>query len=219
MGYPPFTDEYAQTSVFVQTFIDGVKRSLDEHHDSLTWRRVTVPGLDVAWVGMHVPVVDTGGRPWVWEVVTPEQYGASHRMQDDPMVLPVSHDTVVAEVNHLDHSGPIMRMQVPVREAPSTISLANGPDSSGPWSVRLETGWTIQALGSAAQCWIDRETSGTARLTTPEPALPSHQRYQLHPAIDFESAAFDRLLTLDPDDAAVVTSLLSQVHDALLPFR
>jgi hypothetical protein len=41
----------------------------------------------------------------------------------------------------------------------------------------------------------------------------------LHPAIDIESAAFDRLLTLDPDDAAVVTSLLASVHEALQPFR
>ena len=113
-----------------------------------------MPGLDVAWVGMNVPVIDTGGRPWVWEVVTPTQYNASVRMQDDPMVLPVAHDTVVAEVNHRDHSGPIMRMQVPVTHAPDAISLPAEP--AGPWSVRLETGWTVQALGSAAQCWIDR---------------------------------------------------------------
>ena len=194
-----------------------MRRSLAEHPESLTWRRVTMPGLDVAWVGMNVPVIDTGGRPWVWEVVTPTQYNASTRMQDDPMVLPVAHDTVVAEVNHRDHSGPIMRMQVPVTHAPDSISLPAEP--AGPWSVSLETGWTIQALGSAAQCWIDRESTGTARLETPEPPLPARQRYQLHPAIDFESSAFDRLLTLDPDDAATVTSLLSLVHDALTPYR
>jgi hypothetical protein len=41
----------------------------------------------------------------------------------------------------------------------------------------------------------------------------------LHPAIDIESAAFDRLLTLDPDDAAMVTTLLTQVHEALRPYR
>lgn len=176
-----------------------------------------MPGLDVAWVGMNVPVIDTGGRPWVWEVVTPTQYNASARMQDDLMVLPVAHDTVVAEVNHRDHSSPIMRMQVPVTEAPEYINLP--AEAAGPWSVRLETGWTVQALGSAAQCWIDRESPGTARLETPKPPLPARQRYQLHPAIDFESSAFDRLLTLDPDDAATVTSLLSLVHDALTPYR
>ena len=218
LGYPPFLGEFIQTSWFVQTIIDGVKRSLVEHQESLTWRRVTMPGLDVAWVGMNVPVLDTGGRPWVWEVVTPEQYESSPRLQEDPLVLPVAHDTVVAEVHHLDHSGPIMRMQVPVREAPQTLSVSPALDALSPWSVRLETGWTVQALGSAAQCWIDRETPG-ARLDTPEPQLAAHQRYQLHPAIDIESAAFDRLLTLDPDDAAVVTSLLSSVHDALLPYR
>jgi hypothetical protein len=218
LGYPPFLGEFRQTSLFVQTIIDGVRRSLAEHQESLTWRRVTMPGLDVAWVGMNVPVLDTGGRPWVWEVVTPEQYESSTRLQEDSLVLSVAHDTVVAEVNHLDHSGPIMRMQVPVREAPAILSISPVLDPHSPWSIHLETGWTAQALGTAAQCWIDRETPG-ARLNTPEPQLAAHQRYQLHPAIDIESAAFDRLLTLDPDDAAVVTSLLSSVHDALLPYR
>ena len=52
-----------------------------------------------------------------------------------------------------------------------------------------------------------------------EPQAPADPLYKLHPAIDIESAAFDRLLTLDPDDAAVVTMLLARVHDALRPFR
>ena len=203
----------------MQTFVDGVKRSLAEQIDALPWRRVTMPGLDVAWVGMNVPAINTGGRPWVWEVVTPSQYEASHRMQDDPMVLSVAQDTVIAEVNHHDHSGPIMRMQVPVKQAPESISVAGGIDPDGPWSVRLETGWTVQAIGSAAQCWIDREAPGSARLDTPALQIAPHQRYKLHPAIDIESAAFDRLLTLDPDDAATVTSLLTQVHEALRPYR
>jgi hypothetical protein len=203
----------------VQTIVDGVKRSLSENHDTLTWRRVTMPGLDVAWVGMNVPALDTGGRPWVWEIVTPSQYESSARLQEDPLVLAVAQDTVVADINHNDHSGPIMRMQVPVRQAPDAVSVMTGLDPSGPWSIQLEAGWTVQALGSAAQCWIDRESPGSARLQTPEPQLAPHQLYQLHPAIDIESAAFDRLLTLDPDDAAVVTSLLASVHEALQPYR
>lgn len=201
------------------TFVDGVRRSLAEQQDSLAWRRVTVPGLNVAWVGLNVPALDTGGRPWVWEVVTPRQYQASIRMQQDPMVLAVSHDTVVAEINHIDHAEPILRMQVPVQEAPEAIAVPNTLNSDSPWSIHLESGWTIQALGAAAQSWIDREAPGTARLTIAEPRLEAHQLYKLHPAIDIESAAFDHLLTLDPDDAATVTSLLALVHDALLSFR
>ncbi len=203
----------------MQIFIDAVKRSLAEHPESLPWRQVTMPGLSVAWVGINVPALDTGGRPWVWEVVTPTQYESSTRLQDDPMVLCVAHDTVVTEINHRDHSGPIMRMQVPVRHAPEGVSLVTGLEPSSPWSIRLELGWTVEALGSAAQCWIDRESPGTAQLDTPQPQLATHKRYQLHPMIDIESAAFDHLLTLDPDDAARVTSLLSIVHEALLPYR
>jgi len=203
----------------VQTFIEGVKRSLAEHHDPLSWRRVTMPGLDIAWVGVNVPAIDTGGRPWVWEIVTPEQYDASSRLQDDPMVLAVHHDTVITEVRHLEHAGSVVRMQVPVRHAPEAITVANELTADSPWSLRMEVGWTIQALGEAAQCWIDREAPGTTRLKTPQFNSSKAHTYKLHPAIDIESAAFDLLLTLDPNDAAVVTSLLARVHEALQPYR
>ena len=63
----------------VGTFVDGVRRSLAEQQHALPWRRVTVPGLNVAWVGLNVPALDTGGRPWVWEVVTPRQYEVPYR--------------------------------------------------------------------------------------------------------------------------------------------
>ncbi len=201
------------------TFVDGVRRSLAEQPNALAWRRVTIPGLSVAWVGLNVPALDTGGRPWVWEVVTPQQYEACERLQQDPMVLAVAHDTVVVEVRHNDQAEPVLRMQVPVKEAPEVIAVPSTVNHDGPWSVHLESGWTIQALGAAAQSWIDHEAPGTARLTIAEPRIEAHQRYKLHPAIDIESAAFDHLLTLDPDDAATVTSLLALVHDALLSYR
>lgn len=203
----------------MQTFVEGVRRSLAEQHDSLSWRRVTMPGLDVAWVGMNVPAIETGGRPWVWEVVTPRQYNESTRMQQDPMVLSVPHDAVVAEVRHSEFAHPIVHMQVPVRCAPEAVALAHDLAPNSPWSLRLQVGWTVQTLGDAAQCWIDREVPGSARLRTPQPAISTSERYKLHPAIDIESAAFDRLLTLEPHDAAVVTSLLARIHEALLPYR
>lgn len=202
----------------VTTFVEGVKRSLAQQHDTMTWRKVTMPGLDVAWAGMNVPSIDTGGRPWVWEFVTPAQYETSGRLQDDPMVLPVEHDAVVVHVRHVDRDDAIVRMQVPVRGSLSAVELPIAP-VVGPWSVSLEAGWTVQALGGAAQCWIERETNATARLDTPAPRPAAHPLYKLHPAIDIESAAFDRLLTLGPDEAAVVTSLLGRVHDALQPWR
>jgi hypothetical protein len=203
----------------VQPIVDEVKRSLAEHHEELSWRQVTMPDLDVPWVGMNVPALETGGRPWVWEVVTPDQYEASPRLQEDPLVLPVAHDTVVAEINHIDHTGPMIRMQVPVSTTPDSVVVHTGLSASSPWSVRLQAGWTAHALGTAAQCWIDREAPGTARLHTPEPSISTGNRYQLSPSMDIESAAFDLLLTLKPDDAAVVTSLLRRVHAALSPFR
>ena len=184
----------------------------------MPWRKVTMPGLDVAWAGMNVPSIETGGRPWVWEFVTPDRWQQSERLQDDPLVLPVAHDAVVVQVRHAGQPGTVLRMQVPVRNWTPSMELPIAP-VVGPWTVSLEAGWTVQALGDAAQCWIDRETPGCARLDTPVPQPPADPLYKLHPAIDIESAAFDRLLTLDPDDAAVVTMLLARVHDALRPFR
>lgn len=203
----------------MQSFIDGVKRSLAEQTSPMTWRRVTVPGLHTPWVGMHVPVIDTGGRPWVWEVVTPDVYDASTVMRDDPMVLPLAQDAVIAEVLHRDVPGPVVRMQSPVFVAPSGLTLVPGPDPHGPWDVRISTGWTVEALVGVAQSWIDRETPGSAVLSVPSPRAHPPVDYELHPAMRIESAAFDYLLTLDPDDAAHVTSLLSMVHRALAPFR
>ena len=217
--YPPFTDKNKPLSTLVQTLVEEVKRSLAEQQTSLSWQRVTMPGLSVAWVGLHVPTVDTGGRPWVWEVVTPQQYESSERLQNDPLVLSVAHDVVIVEMCHPDSSRPLLRMQVPVHTVPETLVVPLSASQAHPWTVRLETGWTIQALAGAAQCWIDREVPGLARLQTPAEPNSAPQLYQLHPAINIESAAFDHLLTLDPHDAAVVTSVLAHVHDALQPYR
>lgn len=185
----------------------------------LQWSPVSLRGLDIAWVGMAVPAVDSAGRPWVWEVVRPVDFESSAMLQDDPMVLPVAQDTVVVSVHHADHSGPIVRMQVPVSSPVETVEVDGSFLPGYPWSFAIDTGWTAGALGSAAQCWIDREVGPHARLETPEPALPDEASYQLTERIAIESGAFDRLLTLDPHDAAVVSSSLSLIHDALATFR
>ena len=200
-------------------FVAGVKQSLAQLSSPIPWRRVSMPGLAVAWAGMNVPSIETGGRPWVWEVVTPRQYDTSARLQEDPMVLAVQQDAVMVDINHDDHSGPIIRMQVPVSTAPDQVMIPQGPDPTGPWHVALRTGWTVRALGDAAQCWIDRETEGGARLDTPEPTPEPTNLFALQEGINYESAAFDRLLTLHPDEAAMVTSLLAGIHEALEPYR
>ena len=203
----------------MQTIVDEVKRSLGEQHSSLSWQQVTMPGLSVAWVGLHVPMVDTGGRPWVWEVVTPDQYEKSERLQSDPLVLSVPHDVVIVEMTHPNASYPDLRMQVPVTTVPESVVLPRSISNAQPWSIRLETGWTAQTLAAAAQLWIDREVPGQPRLQVPAEPVSPPQLYQLHPAINIESAAFDHLLTLKPREAAVVTSVLATVHDALQPYR
>ena len=199
--------------------VDEIRESFARITSTVTWKRVTMPGLNVPWAGMQVDKVETGGRPWVWEVVTPEQYDGSQTLRDDLLVLPVAQDTVVIKVHHADHSGPIVRMQVPVEHMPGHLLVEGLPSGDNPISVTMETGWTVQALGSAAQAWIDRETESSATLATPPVPAAQGARYRLHPEFDIESAAFDRLLTLDHDDAASVTSLLARIHQALRPYR
>ena len=199
--------------------VDSIRESFAALSCPITWKRVSVPGLQVSWAGMHVPAVETGGRPWVWEVVTPDQYDSSQKLRDDLLVLPVTHDAVVVKIMHEDHTGPIVRMQVAVDTAPDHLMIEGLPTDDNPISVTLERGWTVQALGSAAQAWIDRETESSATLETPASPSAAGRRYQLHPEFDIESAAFDRLLTLDHDDAASVTSLLARIHEALRPYR
>ncbi len=204
------------------TIISDVKKSLTtlpQEIDVLSWQPVSLRGLDIAWVGMHVPVIDTKGRPWVWEVVTPEQFSDTTILHDDPLVLSVAQDTVIIDVHHADHSAPIVRMQVPVTETPDLLELDANTLPGHPWKFTLQTGWTAHALGTAAQKWIDREVNCLAKLETHEPSPDSIDRYQLSPSISIESAAFDRLLTLTADDAAAVTSALGSIHEALEPFR
>ena len=196
--------------------VDTVKRSLADRTDVLAWRRVTMPGLDVPWAGVDVPSVETGGRPWVWEIVTPRQWERSDTLRADPMVLAVPQDVVVTEVHHRIFGSPLVRMQSPVAHAPTSLPLATGLDPDGPWSLRIETAWSVDALGHAAQSWIDRESPGVVLRT----AGPSRaEGFELHPSMTIGSEAFDRLLTLHPDDAATATRLLSLVHDALAAFR
>lgn len=201
--------------------MDAVRASLRSLGDDerLHWSPVALRGLDFAWVGMAVPSVDSAGRPWVWEVVRPDDFETRALLQDDPMVLPVAQDTIVVSVLHADHSGPIMRMQVPVSCPVESVEVDGSALPGHPWSFSIETGWTAGAIGTAAQCWIDREVGGAARLETPEPALPEESSFRLTERINIESSAFDRLLTLDPHDAAVVSSSLANIHDALSVYR
>lgn len=178
-----------------------------------------MPGLSVAWVGLHVPMVDTGGRPWVWEVVTPQQYDESERLQNDQLVLSVPHDVVIVEMSHPDTTRPVLRMQVPITLVPEALTVPLRSADVHPWTIRLQTGWTAQALVAAAQRWIDREIPAQPRLRPPAAPVSPPDVYQLHPDINIESAAFDHLLTLDAHDAALVTSALAAVHAALRPFR
>lgn len=199
--------------------VDTVRGSLRALATTLTWSPVSLRGLDIAWVGMAVPAVDSGGRPWVWEVVTPQAFEAMPHLCEDPMVLPVTQDTVVVTVTHADHSAPILRMQVPVNETPDQVVVDHDKLPGEPWQFSLETGWTTEALKNAAQSWIDLEAGGIARLESLEPPVPREESYNFSSRINIGSSALDRLLTLDPDDSAAVSGALTHIHEALEAFR
>lgn len=135
------------------------------------------------------------------------------------MVLPVPQDTVVVSVTHADHSGPLLRMQVPVSDTPDQVVVDHDKLPGDPWRFSLETGWTTEALKNAAQGWIDLEAGGVARLESLEPPVPREEAYNFSSRINIQSSALDRLLTLDPDDSAAISGALNHIHEALAPFR
>ena len=198
---------------------ESVIHSLADITDPLQWKPVTMPGLPVPWLGVHVPAINTQGRPWVWEVVTPSQYSECEQMHDDPMVLAVQQDTVVVTMRHRNQPRATVRMQVSVTCAPDEIEMQCPLDPAGNWTVTMETGWSATAVGRAAQDWIDDKTHSTATIDISEPILRPEIRYQLSPDIDVESAAFDTLLTLSMHDAGIVSSTLSSIRGALAAYR
>lgn len=198
---------------------ESVIQSLADISDSLQWKPVTMPGLPVPWLGVHVPEINTHGRPWVWEVVTPAQYTSSERLHDDPMVLCIEHDTVIVTMHNRDVPASSVRMQVSVSRVPDELETHCPLERSNKWSVTMATGWSANAVGRAAQDWIEGNTDSLARIDITEPVLRPDIRYQLSPDIDVESAAFDSLLTLSLHDAGIVSSTLSSIHDALATYR
>jgi hypothetical protein len=203
----------------VSEISDSVIQSLADIADSLQWKPVTMPGLPVPWLGVHVPEINTHGRPWVWEVVTPAQYTSSVNLHDDPMVLCVDHDTVIVTMHNKDIPQSSVRMQVSVTRTPEEIEMRCPLDHDGKWSITMSTGWSVGAVGRAAQEWIEDNTDSLARIDISEPLLRPDIRYQLSPEIDVESAAFDSLLTLSMHDAGIVSSTLCSIHDALATYR
>ncbi len=198
---------------------ESVIQSLADISNSLQWKPVTMPGLPVPWLGVHVPEINTHGRPWVWEVVTPAQYTSSERLHDDPMVLCVEHDTVIVTMHNRDVPASSVRMQVSVSRVPDELEMHCPLERGNKWSVTMATGWSANAVGRAAQDWIEDNTDSLARIDITEPVLRPDIRYQLSPEIDVESAAFDSLLTLSLHDAGIVSSTLSSIHDALATYR
>jgi hypothetical protein len=203
----------------VSDISETVIHSLTDITDSLPWKPVTVPGLPIPWLGVHVPAIDTHGRPWVWEIVTPTQYNESEHLQDDPMILAVAQDTVVVTLRNQEKPHSSVRMQVPVTHAPDEIEMHCPLDLDSKWVVTMETGWSANAVGRAAQNWIEGNTVSKATIDISEPILRPDIRYQLSPDIDVESAAFDSLLTLSLHDAGFVSSTLSSIHGALAAYR
>ena len=198
---------------------ESVIQSLTDITDSLQWKPVTMPGLPVPWLGVHIPEINTHGRPWVWEVVTPSQYTSSEKLLDDPMVLCVEHDTVIVTMHNRDAPKSSVRMQVSVSRIPDQLEMQCPLDPHNKWSVTMATGWSTTSVGRAAQDWIEDNTDSLARIDITEPVLRPDIRYQLSPDIDVESAAFDSLLTLSFHDAGIVSSTLTSIHDALATYR
>lgn len=200
---------------------------------TLPWAPVQLAGLDEPWIGVAASP-GTGERPWVWDVVTPDDHRREAGLHDDPLTIPVEQDVVVVDVVHPQAPGSLVRLQVPVTSVPTRIDLTASRLPPPPWRLELATGWTAAAIANAVHGWIGewvgRDVALVCRGQRGElpggdcgaPASPpalSEDRFEVGEDLWVSSAAFDQLLAVGVDDAAQITGALSAVAEALAPYR
>jgi hypothetical protein len=181
---------------------------------SLPWEPLSSAGLNRPWVGVREPGFDTG-RPWVWDVVVPADHEREPLLHRDPMAIPVAQDVVVVELRRIDIDL-TFRVPITVEDAPEQIAVAASAVPPPPWQLSIATGWSAERIAAALAAW-GRTHVGRAVPPNPgvEPRDEHSERYDLGDGIAVSAAAFDRLLSLAPADAAVVTTAVTAVRDAL----
>jgi hypothetical protein len=204
-------------------FVDEVVDDLSASSTELGWEPVHLFGLDAPWVGVRVPTIASGGRAWVWDVVTPEDHERTRALHGDPLALAVAQDTVLVDLHRDDDAGFSLRLQVPVRRVPSRIDLPASAVPRTPWRVEVSSGWTSAAIGTAIADWFEQRL-GVRRAVVAagrsDAAVTSGaEQVQVGDGLYAAGSSFDVLLSMAPRDAASITSFFGAITDALTPVR
>jgi hypothetical protein len=182
---------------------------------TLPWEPVSAPGLPRPWVGVRHHDLEPG-RPWMWDVVTPDDHDAEPLLRRDPLTIPVPQDVVVVELRCRDLA---FRVPITVEEVPSQISVSAQAVPAPPWELSIATGWTAARIAAALVAWSQVHVGRPIPPTPdgePETELTDgDERYDLGDGLAIGGVAFDQLLMLSPDDAAAVTTAIAAVRDAL----
>ena len=183
------------------------------------WEPVRFIDLDSPWVGVRVPTLACS-RPWVWDVVTPEDHYRDERLRQDPLALAVGQDTVIVDLHRADDAGFALRLQVPVLRVPTRIDVPASALLPPPWTISLSTGWTSAAIDVALDRW-PHDLLGVHR-PGPVPKLSPDDcsdRLQVGDGLYAEDASFDVLLRLPTEEAAAVTGFFGALAEALASSR
>lgn len=170
------------------------------------WHPVSCEGAARPWLG--VACATDVGRPWVWDVVTPDTYDSVPGLRGDPMTLAVERDVVLC---HLDAAGQELWMHVPVRSVPSQVHLPASAVPDG-WAVTLESAWSREAVQGALDTWSLLERGATLDWG---PRAPAPERFEIGDGLFVSGAAFDALLSCEAPTSAGAVEVLSAVVEAL----
>lgn len=200
-------------------FVDDVIGRLD-HVSDLSWVPVRLPGMHRPWVGIQALDVKPP-RPWQWDVVTPEDAERDRSLRVDPLVLAVPQDVVVVALRCLDRPDVELQLQVAVQHVPVNLEFAASALPPPPWYLELSTGWSAGAIASALRDWSLVALGHQINIhpDASPPASDNSDRYVIGEELSATEGAFDQLLAVGLEGAAVATAAFAAARDALAPYR
>lgn len=166
----------------------------------LSWEPVSVSGLPESWAGVAAPKL-CASRPWAFDVVLPDVAG---QLEGHPLVVAVPHDVVVFSVTRpgLDHP---LNLHVPFDNVGGEMLVPRAAIPEPPWELSAQSAWSRDTIAAAVWQWV--ADAGRPDVVPDGAQERPEDRYLVDDGLWATSAAFDDMLGLDADDAAMITEV------------
>lgn len=168
----------------------------------LEWEPLSADGLPESWAGVAAPRL-CSERPWAFDVVLPD---VAQRLVGHQLVVAVPHDVVVFSVTRpgLAHS---LSLHVPFDNAGGEVFVPRAALPEPPWELSAQSAWSRDGIAAAVWEWV--AAAGRPDVVPDGAQAPPEDRYQVDENLWATSGAFDDMLGLDPDDAAMITEVFA----------